>query len=147
MANKRGGLQPTPEDQARDAWGIHKDNVEVRIAQMEKALATKSTSKSTLWTRIENIVRAWTEFEAQYDRLCTIARQGRLQDPVQAEQDSTYYVALQHRYLEVLARAEAALKKKLTGALKTSYRTRATHTTTQNSPESCQVDTPLPRVT
>ena len=74
MANKRGGLQPTPEDQARDAWGIHKDDMEVRIAQMEKALATKLPSKSTLWTRIENMVRAWTEFEAQYDRLCTIAR-------------------------------------------------------------------------
>ena len=58
MANNRGGLQPTPEDQARDAWGIHKDDVEVRIAQMEKALATKSTSKSTLWTRIEYMVMA-----------------------------------------------------------------------------------------
>ena len=60
MANNRGGLQPTPKDQAWDASGIHKDNMEVRIAQMEKALATKSPSKSMLWTRIENIVRAWT---------------------------------------------------------------------------------------
>ena len=149
MANDRGGLQPIPEDrnafgvlrdsfyQARDALGCHKDDMEVRIAQMENTLATDPTATSMLRRRIENIKRAWTEFEAQYDRLRTIAGQGRLQDPVQAEQDSTYYVALQRRYLEVLARAEAALKKKLTGALKTSYRTRATHTMTQNSPESC----------
>ena len=74
---------------------------------------------------------------AQYDQLRAIAGQGRLQDRVHAEQDITCYVTLQRRYLEVLARAEAALKKKLMGALKTWYRVRATHTMTQNSLESC----------
>ena len=46
--SERGGLQPTPEEQARDALGIHKDDVEVRIAQMEKTLATNPISKSAL---------------------------------------------------------------------------------------------------
>ena len=96
MAINRGGLQPIPEDhnafgvlrdsfyQARDALGRHKDDVEVRIAQMENTLASNPTSTSMLQTRIENIKRAWTKFEAQYDRLRTIAGQGRLQDQVQA---------------------------------------------------------------
>ena len=67
MANDRGGLQPTPEDQARDAWGVHKDDVDVCIAQMEETLATRSPSKSALHTRIENLESAWIEFQAQYD--------------------------------------------------------------------------------
>ena len=50
-----------------------KDKVEVRIAQIEKMLATNPISTSTLPTRIDNLERAWTEFKAQYDRLRTIA--------------------------------------------------------------------------
>ena len=72
--SKRGGLQPTPKEQARDTLGIHKDDVEVRIAQVEKTLATNPISTSTLRTRIENLERASTKFKAQYDRLHTIAR-------------------------------------------------------------------------
>ena len=50
-----------------------KDKVEVRIAQMEKTLATNPISTSTLQTRIENLERAWSEFRAQYGWLHTIA--------------------------------------------------------------------------
>ena len=95
MANKRGGLQPTPEDQARDAWSIHKDNVEVRITQLEKTLAKKLISKPTLQTRMENLEIASIEFEAQHNRLRTIAGQRRLQG-LQA-----HHATLQRRYLEV----------------------------------------------
>ena len=66
MANYRGGLQPTPEDQARDTLGPHKDKVETLIEQMERTLATISTSTSALWRRIKNLERDWIEFEAQY---------------------------------------------------------------------------------
>ena len=103
MANDRGGLQPTPEDQAQDAWGVHKDDVEVRIAQLEKTLAKKLISKPTLRTRMEKLEIASIEFEAQYNRLLTIAGQGRLQG-LQA-----YHATLQHHYLEVHAGAEDAL--------------------------------------
>ena len=41
-----------------------KDKVEVRIAQMEKTLATSPISTSTLQTRIKNLERAWSEFRA-----------------------------------------------------------------------------------
>ena len=135
MANNRGGLQPIPEDrkafevlrdffyQAWDTLGRLKDKVEALIVQMENTLATNPTSTSALRRRIKDLVKAWIEFEAQYDRLLP----GR----------GGFYASLQCRYLEVLARTEAALKKKLAVALKTSYRTRATHTTIQNSPESC----------
>ena len=74
--SKRGGLQPTPEEQARDTLGRHKDDVELRIAQMEKTLAANPISTSMLWKGTENIECAWTEFEAQYDRLRTIAGKG-----------------------------------------------------------------------
>ena len=112
---------PTPEErnalvflrdffyQARDALGRLKDKVEVLIAQMEDTLATNPTSTSMLRRRIENAEKAWTEFEGQYDQLRAIAGQGRLQDQGHAEQDSTYYVALQHCYLEVHTRAKDAL--------------------------------------
>ena len=71
---ERGGLQPTPEECNPLVFlrGL-KDKVEVRIAQMEKTLATNPISTSMLQTRIENLERAWTEFKAQYDRLRTIA--------------------------------------------------------------------------
>ena len=104
MANNRGGLQPTPEEcKARDALEIHKDDVETRIAQLEKTLATRSPSKSMLLKGMENLERASTEFEAQYDWLHTIAGQGRLQDQVQADQDCSYHTTLQRCYLEVHA--------------------------------------------
>ena len=124
MANDRGGLQPTPEGGnplvfLRDL----KDKVEYLIVQIEDTLATNPTSTSALRRRIKDLVKAWMEFEAQYDRLLP----GR----------GGFYASLQHRYLEVLARTEAALKKKLTGALKTSNSIRATHATTQNPSESC----------
>ena len=64
--NKRGGLQPTPEDQARDTLGPHKDKVETLIEQMERTLATILTSTSALRRRVKNLERDWTEFEAQY---------------------------------------------------------------------------------
>ena len=68
MATKdeRGGLQPTPEDQARDALGRHKDKVETLFEQMERTLATISTSTSALRRRFENLERDWIEFESQY---------------------------------------------------------------------------------
>ena len=91
MANDRGGLQPFEARdffyQARDTLERHKDEVETLIEQMEKTLVTNSTSTLALWRRIKNLERAWTEFEAKYDWLRTIAGQGRLQDQVQAEQD------------------------------------------------------------
>ena len=80
MANKRGGLQPTPKERkAWDALKIHKDDVETRIAQLEKTLAKKPISKSMLRTRMENLESASIEFQAQYNRLLTIAGQGWLQ--------------------------------------------------------------------
>ena len=68
---------------------------------MEKTLATRSPSKSALHTRIENLESAWIEFQAQYDRLHTIASQGRLPDQVQAKQDRAHHATFQHRYVEV----------------------------------------------
>ena len=65
--SERGGLQPTPEEQARDALGCHKDDLELRIAQMEKTLAANPISMSVLWKGTENIECAWAEFKAQYD--------------------------------------------------------------------------------
>ena len=64
--SERGGLQPTPEEQARDTLGPHKDKVETLIKQMERTLATISTSTSALQRRIKNLDRDWTEFESQY---------------------------------------------------------------------------------
>ena len=64
--SERGGLQPTPEEQARDTLGPHKDKVETLIKQMERTLVTISTSTSALRRRIKNLERDWTEFEAQY---------------------------------------------------------------------------------
>ena len=101
--SERGGLQPTPEECNPLVFlrGL-KDKVEVRIAQMEKTLATNPISTSTLQTRIENLERAWTKFKAQYDRLRTIAGRGRLHG-LQA-----YHSTLQRCCLEVRARAEDA---------------------------------------
>ena len=92
-----------------------KEKVEVRIEQLEKMLAINSRLPSlwssiniytsTLQTRIENLKRAWTEFKAQYDRLHTIARQGRLQG-LQA-----YRATLQRCCVEVHAHAEDALEE------------------------------------
>ena len=76
---------------------------------MENMLATNPTSTSMLWRRIKNAEKAWTEFEGQYDWLRTIAGQGQLQDQVQAKQDLTCIITLQHRYLEVHACTEDAL--------------------------------------
>ena len=110
MANDRGGLQPIPEDrntfgvrrdfffQARDTMGRLKDKVEALIAQMEDTLATNPTSTSALWRRLKDLVKAWIEFEAQYDRLLP----GR----------GGFYATLQHCYFEVHARAKDALVNK-----------------------------------
>ena len=88
-----------------------KDKVEVRITWMEKTLATNPISTSMLQTRINNIERAWSEFKTQYHRLHFIAGRGWLQG-LQA-----YHATFQRRYLEVHARAKAALKE----AIKTAY--------------------------
>ena len=91
----------TPEEHnARDTLERIKDKVEALIVQMENTLAINSTSTSVLQRRIKNTEKAWTEFEGQYDRLRAIA---------QDEQDRTFHVALQRRYLEVHVRAEDAL--------------------------------------
>ena len=89
--------------QARDTLDRHKDKVEARIEQMEKTLATNSTATSALRRRIKNLEKAWIEIEAQYDRLRTIAGQGRLQGL------QVYHATLQRSYLEVPACAENAL--------------------------------------
>ena len=94
--------------QGRDALVRHKDKVEVLLAQMEDTMSTNPASTS-LRRRIEESERAWFEFENQYNQLRAIAGQGRLQDQGDAEQDSTHYVTLQHRYLNVLSRAKDAL--------------------------------------
>ena len=76
MANSRGGLQPTPKE--RKAWDtlkIHKDDVETHISRVEKMLAKKPISKPTLRTRMEKLEIASIEFEAQHNRLRTIAGQ------------------------------------------------------------------------
>ena len=79
--SERGGLQPTAEE-CNDLIfpAVLKDKVEYLFAQMEDTLATNPTSTSALQRKIKNLEKAWIEFEAQYDRLRTIAGQGRLQD-------------------------------------------------------------------
>ena len=94
--------------QGRDALARHKDKVEVLLAQMEDTMSTNPASTS-LQRRLEGSERVWFEFENQYNQLRTIAGHGRLQDQGDAEQDSTHYVTLQHRYLNVLSHTKDAL--------------------------------------
>ena len=120
--SERGGFQPTSEEQARDALGCHKDDLELRIAQMEKTLAAiryrggllpfevrdffyqaRDTLVDTRWTRIKDLKKAWIEIKAQFDRPHTIAGQERLQGL------QVYHATLQRRYLEVHACAKDAL--------------------------------------
>ena len=76
-----GGLQPTAEECSDLVfYGVLKDRVEYLIAQMEDTLATNPTSTSALRKRSKKLVKAWIELKAHYDRLCTIASQGWLQD-------------------------------------------------------------------
>ena len=101
------------------------NDVEVCIAQMKKTLANmvtniergglqpfemrdffyqaRDTLVDTRWRRIKDLEKAWIEIEAQFDRLHTIAGQGRLQGL------QVYHATLQRRYLQVRACAEDAL--------------------------------------
>ena len=117
---KRGGLQPTAEE-CSDLifFAVLKDKVEYLIAQTEDTLATNPTSTSALRKRSKNLVKAWIELKAHYDRLCTIAgRSGWLQDQLQSSPGLApeAIATLQRRYLEVHERAEAALKEAIKAA-------------------------------
>ena len=63
----------TPEERnARNISERLKDKVEALIGQIENTLATIPISTSVLQKRIKSAEEAWTEFEGQYDQLCTV---------------------------------------------------------------------------
>ena len=100
----------TPEERnARNISERLKDKVEALIGQIENTLATIPISTSALQKRIKSAEEAWTEFEGQYDQLCAIVGEKRVQDQVWAEEDRARHAAFQRRYFEVRARAEDAL--------------------------------------
>ena len=123
MANDRGGLQPTPKDQTRDALGRHKDKVETLIEQMERTLATILTSTSALQRRIKNLERDWTEFKAQYlevharaedalddDQDAEDVRPKELTSEQKVQQYTTKWKGVHHRIDKALEEIEASLE-------------------------------------
>ena len=132
--SERGGLQPTPEEQARDTLGPHKDKVETLIEQMERTLATISTSTSALRRRIKNLERDWTEFEYQY--LDVHARPPEDALSHGQHRSSTRNCSSRRPRRSWLTRigvtAASSHVTKLPSALKTSYSIKATLVTTRS---------------
>ena len=82
-----------------------KDKVEVRFTEIEKTLANYPISTSMLQAKIDDLDRAWFEFETRHHWLSIISGRGRLQG-LQA-----YHAALKRRYWAHIDKAEDALEE------------------------------------
>ena len=82
-----------------------KDKVEVRLSEIRKTLANYPISASMLQAKINDLDRAWIEFDTQHDRLSIISGRGRLLG-LQA-----YHAALKRWYWAHIDKAEDALKE------------------------------------